>query len=628
LLSLWLVSGEIRGEDGQWPTGVTAALTLCEGAGAPSSPDSDIAALPPEIAASVSDASLQLGFDGYVPLFHFPLFDFSGMKNGHVVVSVEGATGAIECLEPEWLYQRLKSHQKDAVWFAQLQLLLGTMEKRFATFYLGPYNRSDAVAWVAAGIPLPIASDLVMRRQLDQAQMGFDPTSIQYVCSAPGLCYVLSAHGDGERHAFDSRTRRFVPADRLRFSGRAYVKPPPPTLGKEGKRGGEWYPDVPDLQQSSFGCLPITGCDPENVDCAPVAAANVLRFYANEGVGYECIGNTGNNSLVDHLRYYMDWDGTDDWLFDLLGTSMYKIDNGIVDTCEFYSQQLDFEADPANNIFTTYGTFKSHIANVGPLMILADGDICLLEQEDDWNEQCWSDVKHAMTVIGYHEEDTEWLVLRDLTGLTSATVYYDYEEYGGWDGSVRIWPGGSCPAVVSLSEIDVATSPNSVELRWTTNWEVGNAGWTVCRSLAEGDAQCDLINSDVISPYQFLYEFVDSQVHQGWKYYYSVDAIQLDGSIERFGPVWAIPNDIDLDNSQRIDGLDLLIASKAGAGTILTGEGQGDCGQQGVTTDMAGPTQWPVLFGCRTSSNRLIVSNARHENNAGNMHGTVGESAK
>ena len=569
-------------------------------------PAHPISRLDADLFAETVSASTQLGLTAYKPAWVFDLVDFRGDVNGHIVV------GRSTFLAPDLdevrdcIWERLVS-EKSATWEKRLSELLPLFDDLYVTYYLGPFSESTAVHWVTKGIPLPMVYELLLRRHVnDTGEIVYDDESLSFSCPSISRCFVVVRSQENMDLVFDARKRTFLAADKYRMVESVKVDSCDGNSGS-GDRGSGWYPDVPDLQQYQFNCLACTGCDPEDNDCGPVAAANVLKYYANSNSNYSCLGvgnvccgddcNSGDSGLVDSLRYYMDWDAYDDGFWDPAGTWLYSIDNGIEDTCEVYSTQLSFTANPSNHIFTTYNTFKNHIIETGPLLIAADDNFTVLQAELDWAEKSLSTSGHIMTVIGYDDDSTDWLILRDVTPLSSATAYYNYDDYGGGDGSVRIWPGGSCPSGVEVHQVLGTAHSGFVEIRWQADLEDQNAGWNIQRTDKIG-GEFKQINGDIIPPYQYSYSYIDASVESGHVYYYRLEAADLDGSTQKYDHVWAIPNGIDQDLSQRVDGLDLIIASQAGERVGLTADVEVD---SNVDRDKR-LSEWKKLFARFTAS--------------------------
>ena len=114
---------------------------------------------------------------------------------------------------------------------------------------------------------------------------------------------------------------------------------------------------------------------------------------------------------------------------------------------------------------------------------------------------------------------------------------------------------------VEISSLVAFAFSGRVDLRWTTSMEYDHAGWKVYRS-AEPDGPFEVLHDSLLEPYQFNYSYIDYSVVDGELYYYMIEAVDIDGGTEMFGPVWAIPSAADVDGSQRVDGLDLVVASR------------------------------------------------------------------
>ncbi|MFC1705459.1 DNRLRE domain-containing protein [Planctomycetota bacterium] len=115
---------------------------------------------------------------------------------------------------------------------------------------------------------------------------------------------------------------------------------------------------------------------------------------------------------------------------------------------------------------------------------------------------------------------------------------------------------------VDLAELRCQSHSGSVSVSWLTSDETDNAGWNIFRSSAK-DAGYFQLNSAIVPAYQYGYLWEDLGVHNGSKFFYQLEDLDLDGTRTRHGPVWAIPSPADLDSSQRVDGLDLIALCRA-----------------------------------------------------------------
>lgn len=85
-----------------------------------------------------------------------------------------------------------------------------------------------------------------------------------------------------------------------------------------------------------------------------------------------------------------------------------------------------------------------------------------------------------------------------------------------------------------MAELDGA---KGVKIRWTTNQEIDNVGFNILRSLAR-DGEYELVNGDLIAHRDDgTYEFVDSEVRVGMRYYYKLEDVDIRGIRTQHGPI-------------------------------------------------------------------------------------------
>lgn len=86
-----------------------------------------------------------------------------------------------------------------------------------------------------------------------------------------------------------------------------------------------------------------------------------------------------------------------------------------------------------------------------------------------------------------------------------------------------------------LSSFEATCEGRRVVIRWSTSYEHNNAGWNVYRSVDKSKEYFKLTET-LIAPYQYSYEYVDEAVESGVTYCYKLEAVDLDGSTQHFGP--------------------------------------------------------------------------------------------
>jgi hypothetical protein len=101
------------------------------------------------------------------------------------------------------------------------------------------------------------------------------------------------------------------------------------------------------------------------------------------------------------------------------------------------------------------------------------------------------------------------------------------------------------PTVITLSSFTATPKAGKVNIQWSTESEVDNAGFNLYRSDLE-NGEYRQINDSLIpaegSPTQGVsYEFIDKDVKNRKTYYYKLEDIDLNGNSTMHGPVSAMP---------------------------------------------------------------------------------------
>jgi len=114
-------------------------------------------------------------------------------------------------------------------------------------------------------------------------------------------------------------------------------------------------------------------------------------------------------------------------------------------------------------------------------------------------------------------DDNEYIAITSYEGDSSKVAYVAIQYYS-----------------VELSDFRVEARSDTVAIAWRTSWEADNAGWNLYRSAGGGEYV--KLNDSFIKPYQYDYEYVDADVEAGVRYCYKLEAVDLDGSTQTFGP--------------------------------------------------------------------------------------------
>jgi hypothetical protein len=140
-------------------------------------------------------------------------------------------------------------------------------------------------------------------------------------------------------------------------------------------------------------------------------------------------------------------------------------------------------------------------------------------------------------------------VLDETSGLANDETYYwrvfanyvdtpgHYSQYSGESWSFTLSTVG-----IALDYFDAASENDGIELNWAVNEETGVAGFNLYRSVrSEGtDAKAitprDKLNAELITGAP-PYEYLDTGVERNTTYNYWLEAIDVGGPSETFGPV-------------------------------------------------------------------------------------------
>lgn len=100
------------------------------------------------------------------------------------------------------------------------------------------------------------------------------------------------------------------------------------------------------------------------------------------------------------------------------------------------------------------------------------------------------------------------------------------------------------PTAVTLARFEARAAGGSIAVEWETVTEIDNIGFNLYRSTTIDGAYVRL-NDQLIpaqvpgSPVGAVYAWTDSQVVPGHDYYYQLEAVDVHGATETYGPVSA-----------------------------------------------------------------------------------------
>jgi hypothetical protein len=100
------------------------------------------------------------------------------------------------------------------------------------------------------------------------------------------------------------------------------------------------------------------------------------------------------------------------------------------------------------------------------------------------------------------------------------------------------------PAAVTMASFTAAPTGKGIALDWTTASELDNLGFNIYRAKSADGPRTQLNASLILSqvpgsPLGAAYQFVDRKVRAGVTYYYWLEAVDVAGTSELYGPVSA-----------------------------------------------------------------------------------------
>ena len=93
---------------------------------------------------------------------------------------------------------------------------------------------------------------------------------------------------------------------------------------------------------------------------------------------------------------------------------------------------------------------------------------------------------------------------------------------------------------VEVREITAEMIDGEMAVRWRTSLEQGNAGWNLYRALGVSE-EYEAVNDELIEPYQYEYAFFDPDVEYETIHCYRLEAIDLEGNGQFYGPRCVTP---------------------------------------------------------------------------------------
>lgn len=149
-------------------------------------------------------------------------------------------------------------------------------------------------------------------------------------------------------------------------------------------------------------------------------------------------------------------------------------------------------------------------------------------------------------VEGSSSNPTNWQVVDAGTGntvLVDGTTYYwrsranDGEFDGNWSDRQTFVAASSRPTAVELAAVSATSDGGMAVVEWTiTRTDQAHAGFHVYRGRT-ADGEFEQITDDLLTSVDATYRYVDGAVQVNQQYYYIIEAVDVAGGTERYGPV-------------------------------------------------------------------------------------------
>lgn len=173
------------------------------------------------------------------------------------------------------------------------------------------------------------------------------------------------------------------------------------------------------------------------------------------------------------------------------------------------------------------------------------------------------------------------------------------------------------PTAVSMASLDATAQADGILVRWETGSELNNVGFDVYRATAP-DGEPAQINDAVIMADGFgtitggSYDYLDGSAQPGVTYWYWIEDLETDGSVERHGPVSATAL---AANAPTVVKVGTLSAQQIATGTTTwfnaiyeDEDGATDIRYADLLISPDGSTDGAVWLRCNVQANKLLIS--------------------
>jgi hypothetical protein len=131
----------------------------------------------------------------------------------------------------------------------------------------------------------------------------------------------------------------------------------------------------------------------------------------------------------------------------------------------------------------------------------------------------------------------------DWTNVGAIVLEVDGRNVDSLDMSID-WITVGVPTSVDIASFDASSTGSAVQLTWETASELDNLGFNAYRAEA-ADGPRTKLNANLIasqapgSPTGAIYQFTDETAQAGTTYYYWLEAVDVYGASQEYGPVSA-----------------------------------------------------------------------------------------
>lgn len=169
---------------------------------------------------------------------------------------------------------------------------------------------------------------------------------------------------------------------------------------------------------------------------------------------------------------------------------------------------------------------------------------------------------HDITVLKPDQFSSDWYCWLQLGStlyeaanpIPSGVAYWTFPDvaFPAKGNAVIVINDNSTLPVELSSFTATTTAQNYVEIAWVAESETNHSGYNILRNESNLLAEARRVNSELIDEgielgTQINYSYIDSETGLNMQYYYWLESVALDGSLEYFGPIMVSLNDPEAD---------------------------------------------------------------------------------